>query len=162
MQDILVDTLYIATIDIGLIGLIIVSFISNRISGGRIFENFTLFCNPNIAFRDLSHINDEFSEKYILINYLRQRTMVPRYLYLGTCSINFPLKWTSKLSTVPKHIHIVLVSFTIILLCEQNFWKPMSCIWSPSTVSENRIRSSPHKIWAIKSSGITKPNYLDK
>ena len=134
------------------------SNISNRISGGRIFENFTFFCNPNIAFRDLSHINDDFSENISWSIVFVQRTMVPRYMYFGTCSINFPLKRTSKLLTVPKHIHFVLVSFTIILLCEQNFWRPLSCFWRPSTVSENKIRSSPHKMWSIMSSDITMPN----
>ena len=63
---------------------------------------------------------------------------------------------------VPKHMDLVLISFTIILLFEQNFKRPFSCFCRPEGVSENRIRSSPHRIWAMISFDMAMPTSDDR
>ena len=85
-----------------------------------------------------------------------------RYLYWLTCSMGFPLKNTFKFSSVSKHIDLVLSSFTIILLFEQNFNRPFNCFCKPVGVSENKIRSSPYKMWAMISFEMAMPTSADK
>ena len=80
-----------------------------------------------------------------------------RYIYVSTCSISLPLKYTLHLTGFPKHMIFVLVSLTIIWLFTQNVCNPSSCFCIPCWVSENSIRSSAHNRWAIISSDITTP-----
>ena len=115
-----------------------------------------------MAFRALSPINEKFLKNTSWFLLFVERIIVPRYLYSSTCIIIFSLWYTLIWPVAPKDIALVLVSFTIILFREQNFSRPWSCLCSPWTVSENRIRSSPHNICITISSDTTTPNCLDR
>ena len=71
--------------------------------------------------------------------------VLPRYLYLSTCSISLWLKSTQNDGCLPKHIIFDLATFTVIWLLAQNVYGPFNCLCKPRVVSENRIRSSAHK-----------------
>ena len=144
------------------IGRIIVSNMSNNILGGKDCMNFNFRFMLKTALRDLSEINPELLEYISWPTLLIDQTITPRYLYWLTCSMGFPLKNTFKFSSVPKHIDLILSSFTIILLFEQNFNRPFNCFCKPVGVSENKIRSLPHKMWATISFDMAMPTSADK
>ena len=70
--------------------------------------------------------------------------ILPRYLYISTCSNYLWLKLTQNCGCLPKHITFDLASFTIIWLLAQNVYRPFNCLGKPFGVSENRLRSSAH------------------
>ena len=63
-----------------------------------------------------------------------------------TCSIRFLLKYTLNVSLVPKHMDLVFISLTLLLLLELNFSRPYICFWRPAGLSENGMRSPAHKM----------------
>ena len=101
-------------------GLIIVSNISNLISGGSSLKNFHLFLNEQM--------NEGFSENMSWFLLFIERTIVAKYLNSRTCSSDLPLKCISNFSSAPKHIDFVLISFTLTLLLEQNLLGSSNCL----------------------------------
>ena len=109
-----------------------------------------------------TQINEEFSENMSWFLLFIEQTTVPKYLNCRTCSIGLPLKFISTLSSAPKPIDFVLISFTMTLLLAQNFRRPSNCLWMPFAESENKMRSSAHKMCAMMTSSMTTPNSLNK
>ena len=143
-------------------GLTIVSNISNLISGGSSLKKFTFLWMLNVTLRAFVQINEEFSENMSWFLLFIVRTTVPKYLNCWTCSIRLPLKFISTLLSAPKHIDFVLISFTMTLLHAQNFRRPSNCLWRPFAESENKMRSSAHKMCAMMTSSMTTPNSLNR
>ena len=133
----------------------------NLTFGGSSLKHFTFFWMLNIALRAFVQINEEFSENMSWFLLFIERTTVPKYLNCRTCSIGLPLKFISTLSSAPKHIDFVLISITMTLLLAQNFRRRSNCLWRPFAESENKMRSSAHKMCAMMTCFMTTPNFLN-
>ena len=103
----------------------------------------------NRAFLAWSHTNWHVFFSGSCLGSRIELMILPKYLWSVTSSIDTALKCSLDFLGLPNTITLVLISFTIIWMFEQNCFRPSSWICRPRNVSENKIKSSDHNKWAI-------------